>query len=76
MQVDQTKAAAPVNGGEAPVPETQVKPKEKEKKFKEPKGYQTKLKSHDTTVLYLYSKGGINGNIMYSGSADHTIRCK
>ena len=48
--------------------------KEKEKKIKESKGYKTKIKRHKDAVLSIYSVEGINGELLISGSADHTVR--
>ena len=48
--------------------------KEKEKKIKEAKGYKTKIKRHKDAVLSIYSVEGINGELLISGSADHTVR--
>jgi len=50
--------------------------KEKEKKVKEAKGYKTKLKRHKDAVLALNSPDGIPGELLISGSADHTVRSK
>lgn len=48
----------------------------KEKKIKEAKGYKTKIKRHKDAVLSIYSVDGINGDLLISGSADHTVRSK
>lgn len=48
----------------------------KEKKIKEAKGYKTKIKRHRDAILSIYSIDGIDGELLISGSADHTVRCK
>lgn len=48
----------------------------KEKKIKEAKGYKTKIKRHKDAVLSIHSVDGIQGELLISGSADHTVRSK
>ncbi len=48
--------------------------KEKEKKVKEAKGYKTKIKRHKDAVLSIHSVDGLEGQILITGSADHTVR--
>lgn len=48
----------------------------KEKKIKEAKGYKTKIKRHRDAILSIHSLDGIDGELLISGSADHTVRCK
>ena len=46
----------------------------KEKKMKEAKGYKVKIKRHRDAVLSIHSVDGRNGEMLISGSADHTVR--
>ena len=48
--------------------------KEKEKKVKEAKGYKNKIKKHKDAVLSIHSVDGLEGYILISGSADHTVK--
>ena len=48
----------------------------KEKKIKEAKGYKTKIKRHKDAVLSIHSVDGREGELLISGSADHTVRSK
>ena len=48
----------------------------KEKKMKEAKGYKTKIKRHRDAILSIHSIDGIDGELLISGSADHSVRCK
>ena len=48
--------------------------KEREKKFKDTKSYKMKIKRHKDAILKLQSVDGIAGNLLISGSADHTVR--
>lgn len=48
--------------------------KEKEKKVKEAKGYKTKIKRHKDAILSIHSVDGLEGQLLISGSADHTVR--
>ena len=50
--------------------------KAKEKKPKEVKAYKKKIKRHNDAVLAIQSVDGISGNLLISGSADHTVRSK
>ena len=47
---------------------------EREKRFKEVKGYKSKIKRHKDAVLKIHSMQGIGGDMLISGSADHTVR--
>lgn len=46
----------------------------KEKRIKESKGYKTKIKRHRDAILSIYSLDGIDGDLLISGSADHSVR--
>ena len=48
----------------------------KKPKFKEVKGYKSKIKRHRDAVLQLHSVDGAEGDMIISGSADHTVRSK
>ena len=48
----------------------------KDKKLKEAKGYKSKIKRHRDAVLSIYSVDGPNGDMLISGSADHSVRSK
>lgn len=50
--------------------------KSKEKKLKEVKAYKKKIKRHSDAILAIQSVDGIKGNLLISGSADHTVRSK
>ena len=46
------------------------------KRIKEAKGYKKKIKRHRDAILNIYSVDGKEGELLISGSADHSVRSK